>query len=146
VEEHCAGELEEARSESFKRDERIIMLNEYGFSETKWRAARHEARRIMIDRARLRGQIAYSELVAQIQAISFDPHDFRFGYLLGEISTAEDAAGRGMLSAVVVHKSDDMQPGPGFFELASELGRDTSDVLICWVNELKKVHAYWAGK
>ena len=35
--------------------------------------------------------------------------------MLGEISSAEDAAGRGMLTVVVVHKAGDMQPGPGFF-------------------------------
>jgi hypothetical protein len=39
-----------------------------------------------------------------------------------------------------------MQPGPGFFELAEKLGRDTSDILDCWVNELKKVHAYWSNQ
>jgi hypothetical protein len=48
--------------------------------------------------------------------------------MLGEISL-EGAAGRGMLSVIVVHKDGDMQPGPGFFELAEELDRDTSDIL-----------------
>ncbi|MBL7131901.1 MAG: hypothetical protein ISS45_10975 [Candidatus Omnitrophica bacterium] len=65
--------------------------------------------------------------------------------MLGEISGEEDAVGRGMLSVVVVHKHGDMQPGPGFFDYAEELGRDTSDILKCWVEELKKVHAYWSN-
>ena len=39
-------------------------------------------------------------------------------------------AGRGMLSVIVVHKVGDMQPGPGFFQLAKKLGRDTSDKTI----------------
>ncbi len=48
---------------------------------------------------------------------------------------------------IVVHKEGDMQPGPGFFELAGELGRDTSDILVCWVEELKMVHQrVWSGK
>ena len=51
-----------------------------------------------------------------------------------------------MLSVIVVHKSGDMQPGPGFFELAKKLGRNTSDILQCWVSELKKVHAHWSKK
>jgi len=51
-----------------------------------------------------------------------------------------------MLSVIVVHKFGDMQPGPGFFELAKKLGRDTSDILKCWVDELKKVHAVWSQK
>jgi len=40
--------------------------------------------------------------------------------MLGEISQEEDAAGRGMLSVIVVHKVGDMQPGPGFFQLAKK--------------------------
>ena len=28
--------------------------------------------------------------------------------------------------------------------LAKSLGRDTSDILACWVAELNKVHAYWS--
>lgn len=120
------------------------MLNRYGFANAEWSAAKKEAREIMIERARVRGQIAYSDLVGRIQAIRLEPHDFRLFSLLGEISTAEDAAGRGMLSAIVVHKDGDMQPGPGFFELANELGRDTSDILVCWVNEIKKVYAVWS--
>ncbi|MFN3394684.1 MAG: hypothetical protein ACK424_09015, partial [Candidatus Thermochlorobacter sp.] len=63
--------------------------------------------------------------------------------MLGEISAEEDKAGHGMISVIVVHKSGDKQAGPGFFELAKELGRDTSDVLACWVAERNKVYAYW---
>ena len=64
--------------------------------------------------------------------------------MLGEISSEEDAAGRGMLTVIVVHKYGDMQPDPGFFDLAEKLCRYTSDILTCWVNELKGVHAYWS--
>jgi hypothetical protein len=35
--------------------------------------------------------------------------------LLGQIPSEEDAAGRGMLTVIVVHKVGDMQPSPGFF-------------------------------
>jgi hypothetical protein len=49
-----------------------------------------------------------------------------------------------MLSVVVVHKVGDMQPGPGFFEFAKELGRDTRNILERWVNELHKVHSVWS--
>jgi hypothetical protein len=51
-----------------------------------------------------------------------------------------------MLTVVVVHKVGDMQPGPGFFELAKMLGRDTGDILKCWVNELHRVHAVWSNQ
>jgi hypothetical protein len=122
------------------------MSNVYGFSETDWALAKQEARSLLIARAKLRGMIPYSDLVKAIRAISLDPHDQRLFHLLGEISSEEDAGGRGMLSVIVVHKFGDMQPGPGFFELAKKLGRDTSDILECWVDELKKVHAVWSQK
>lgn len=49
-----------------------------------------------------------------------------------------------MLSALVVHKGSDYQPGPGFFELAKELGHNTSDIEKFWIQEVKKVFAAWA--
>ena len=100
----------------------------------------------MVERAKVRGMIPYSELAASIHAARLAPHDQRLFHLLGELSSAEDIEGRGMLSVLVVHKSGDMQPGPGFFELAGQLGRDTTDILRCWITELHRVHAVWSGK
>jgi molybdopterin synthase catalytic subunit len=100
----------------------------------------------MIERARVRGMIPYSELVKQIKSVKLDAHDPRLFHMLGEISTEEDTAGRGMLTVVVVHKVGDMQPGPGFFELAKRLGRDTTNKLKCWADELHKVHGIWSAK
>jgi hypothetical protein len=117
----------------------------YGFPSADWKAAKKEAKAIMVARAKVRGMIPYSELVKGVRTLRLDPHDVRLFHLLGEISAEEDSAGRGMLSVLVVHKTGDMQPGPGFFELAGELGRDTSDILKCWVAELHKVHGYWSG-
>jgi hypothetical protein len=117
----------------------------YGFSHEIWNRAKEEIKELLIDRARMPNMIPipYSELVNQIQTIQFEAHDVRLFVMLGEISSEEAAAGRGMLSALVVHKTGDMQPGPGFFELAQRLGLDTSDILRCWVEEFNKVHAYW---
>ena len=114
-----------------------------GFDDAVWESAKAEAKRILIARARLRGTIHYSELVSKIHPISFEAHDPRLALFLKEISTEENVAGHGMLTAVVVHKHGDMQPGPGFFELARALRRDTSDILRCWIAELDRVHAYW---
>lgn len=119
-------------------------METYGFTLEEWEEAKTELRESLIERARVRGQIPYSEAVQRIHAIRFEPHDQRFFHMLGQLSSEEDTAGRGMLSAVVVHKHGDMQPGPGFFELAKTLGRDTSDILKCWVDELRKVHAQWS--
>ena len=96
----------------------------HGISPTQWDAAKREAKEILIARAKLRGKIAYSELVENLTTVRFEAHDPRLNQLLDEITSEEDSAGRGMLSAVVVHKNDDMFPGDGFFELAKRLGRD----------------------
>ena len=120
------------------------MTSKYGYSPNEWETAKKEMKEILIERAKVRGMIPYSELAAQIKSIHIAPESYAFAAMLGEVSTEEDKSGRGMLSVIVVHKSGDMQPGPGFFELAKTLGRDTSDILACWVAELKKVHAHWS--
>ena len=119
-------------------------MNIHGFSDDQWSAAKTEVLGILASRAKLRGMIPYSELASSIKTVPLAAHDQRLFHLLGEVSEQEDAAGRGMISVIVVHKKGDMQPGPGFFELAKRLGRDTSDILGCWIKELKKVHAQWS--
>jgi molybdopterin synthase catalytic subunit len=118
---------------------------DFGISQQAWSEAKEQAIFAMTTRAEVRGMIPYSDLVQEIDAVKFQAFDIRLFHMLGEISVEEDAAGRGMLSVVVVHKSGDMQPGPGFFILAQHLGRKTSDTLKFWITELKKVHAYWYG-
>jgi hypothetical protein len=54
-------------------------------------------------------------------------------------SSEEDAAGRGMLSVIVIHQGGDGRPGPGLFVLARELGRDVRDKEIFWVTEVALV-------
>lgn len=120
------------------------MTESHGFKITEWNAAKTEAKNILAARARVRGLIPYSNLATQIKSIQIGAHDPRLFHMLGEISSEEDAAGRGMLSVIVVHKVGDMRPGPGFFALAKQLGRKTSDIDQCWISELKKVHAYWS--
>ncbi|NTB96256.1 hypothetical protein G6M84_06985 [Agrobacterium tumefaciens] len=115
----------------------------HGFAAADWESAKAEAKEVMISRARVRGMIPYSELADKINSIRLGAHDQRFFHFLGEISQEEDAAGRGMLTVLVVHRSGDMQPGPGFYELAKLLGRDTTDLLRCWIDELHRVHAVW---
>jgi len=122
------------------------MTTKYGYDLGEWEAAKAEMREALVERAKVRGMIPYSELVEEITTIELEPNSFALAAMLGEVSTEEDAADRGMLSVIVVHKVGDMQPGPGFFELAEQLGRDTSDILKCWIEELKKVHRVWSGK
>jgi hypothetical protein len=110
-----------------------------------WKKAKREVRKVLIRRAKARGIISYPNLTRKLTAIQLDPHSFALRTLLQEITAEEDAAGRGMLSALVVYRSGDRQPGPGFFDLAQRLGKDTPDILSCWITELKLVYAYWSG-
>ena len=122
-----------------------MAAQKYGYEIDDWNRAKEEMCELLVERAKLRGMMPYSELVSQVTAISLEPNSYALADMLGEISTEEDSAGRGMLSVIVVHKIGDMQPGPGFFDLAKRLGRDTSDILKCWVDELHAVHRVWSS-
>lgn len=118
------------------------------FTQAQWLAARDEATRILQRRAAARVDfcIAYSDLCSEIDratGVRFEPQEPLFGTLLGEISTAEYRAGRGMLTAIVVHKTGDRKPGAGFYECAEALGLDTSDIDRLWVDQLNYVNTYW---
>ena len=108
-----------------------------------WESAKDEARAAMIDKARHKDVICYSDLVLKITKCDLEPHDIRLNHMLYEIAFEEDEAGRGLLTALVVHKNDGA-PGSGFFEMAEERGRDVSDPETCWIEELKNVHAVWS--
>lgn len=117
----------------------------FEFSDDEWAEAKHEVRDILVERARQRSMICYSDLVERMETITLEAHDVRLFSLLGEISLDEHEHRRPLLSVLVVHKVGDMQPGEGFFELAKSVGKDTSDVLRCWVDEFKRVYSYWSG-
>ena len=97
----------------------------------------------MIDKARHKDVIHYSDLVQKITKCDLEPHDVRLNQMLYEIASEEDEARRGLLTALVVHK-DDGAPGSGFFEMAEERGRDISDPDTCWIEELNNVYAVWS--
>lgn len=118
------------------------------FTPAVWAQVKNEAYQAITARAQMRGMITYGELAQKITVIKFDfedpSHRDTIGWLLGELSRDEVAQGRGLITALVVHKRDDMEPGRGFFELANELGYDTSDYTVCWANCVKEVHKVWS--
>ena len=85
------------------------MPTRYGYTISDWNKAKEEMRKILIERAKVRGMIPYSELARQIATIHIEPDSYALAAMLGEVSTAEDTAGRGMLSLIVVHKSCHIQ-------------------------------------
>ena len=123
------------------------MGRKQNFPPELWNRAKAEMRGVLVRCARKRRMITYATLAQLVRTIRFRQRDFAFHEMLGEISEQEDAVRpvrRGMLSAVVVYKYEEMRPGEGFFRLAKKLGRDTSDRDKCWLDELRRVWRYWA--
>lgn len=118
-------------------------LNPYGFTTAQWDAGKAEAKTVLAEYAKRGHTIPYSEFVKKLHSITLEHRDPRLFHFLGEVSAEESTAGRGMLTALVVHKRGDMKPGPGFFELAKKLGHNTSDIDKFWIDELKRVFAAW---
>ncbi len=114
-----------------------------GIDHETWERAKAEIVAILGAVAAKRKTISYSALVQKLRAVQLGPDDPRLHSMLGEVSTSEARAGRGMLSVVVVHKAGDMEPGEGFFKLATELGKRFSDREKFWINELNRVYAAW---
>jgi hypothetical protein len=78
-------------------------------------------RPILEDRARRDLTITYADL-ARVAGVP-GPHTIhRTADALEAIMTEDAAAGRPLLSAVVVSKARDGLPAPGFFQKATELG------------------------
>lgn len=118
----------------------------HGYEPKVWQKAKAQAKAHLVSVAKHQAQETYGGLVEKIDAISFAPNDFALFALLGQISRDEYQAGRGMLTAIVVHKYGDQMPGKGFYELAQYLGLDTSDKVALWVSETKRVWDYWKGQ
>lgn len=114
----------------------------YGYLDEKWEELKKAARKIMIAAARKERTITYTDIAAKL-GNDLQPHESPLWNLLGEVAEAENAAGRSLLSAVVVLKDKGI-PGSGFFDLASKLGRDVKDEVAFFSEELKKVHKHWS--
>lgn len=99
----------------------------------------------LISVARNRTVTYYSE-IAPMVGLNMDlpPDRNRIGELLDEINRHEHTNGRPLISAIVVQK-DTLRPGQGFFKLSHVLGLFTgNDKDAFYIQELRKVHDYWA--
>ena len=124
--------------------QRLNMVKPHDIDRLPWENAKREAREAMIATARsAKGTMTYNELADQITSLRLEPDSLALRELLGEISLAENMAGRGMLSVVVIHQGGDGLPGHGFFTLAKGLGRDTYDQEKFWAIEFGKVRDVW---
>lgn len=107
-------------------------------------AVKEQVYEILKGCAKIRKMTTYSELASKITATQVGPWSLELFQILGEISESEVQNGRPMLSALVIHKLGDQEPGKGFYELAEELGYEVTDRTMFWINELKGVFAVYA--
>ena len=92
------------------------------------------------------GQVTHYSEVAPLAGLdmSLQEDRNRIATILDEISTSEHHEGHPLLSAVVIHKDDNM-PGQGFFTLARRLGlHKGEDNFLFFIQELRRVHDYWS--
>lgn len=105
----------------------------------------------LIRLARNKKLASYSE-VSPLVGLSMDieEHRDKIAELLGEIVHHEHENNRPMLTALVVHKGNDNNPGEGFFSIATELGyfdgsREQISRLTFWANQVTNVHNHWSS-
>jgi hypothetical protein len=120
------------------------MEGKCGYPARAWHQAKREVKTVLIGQAKARSVISYFEVAARVTAIKLGPDSLALRTMLREIGAEENAAGRGMLSALVVDRSGQREPDMGFFELASQLGKNTSKIMWCWLKELKRVFNCWS--
>ena len=73
-----------------------------------------------------------------------DAQRYALSVFLGEVSRSEVAAGRPMLSSLVV-QYEGGTPGPGFFALGREIGevREGEDVDLFAFRQMRATWTYW---
>lgn len=119
----------------------------YGHPLPEWEAARAELLEVLIWHARVKDLPTYADLAAELKVIKFEPGSHALADLLTELTTAEDAAGHGLIAAIVVSKKTG-RPGSGFLKQAQERGRvfDPRDPNQCekmWRAEVTRVREAW---
>jgi hypothetical protein len=115
----------------------------YNSIDQQWQSAVSEATSILQQIAAADpGLITYGELSNRITTTRIEPFGSEMNRLLTDVSTEENAAGRPLLSSIVV-RQDTMQPGAGFETLARSLGFVFSDSDAFWLQELTRTQNYW---
>ncbi len=102
----------------------------------------------LVQAARVREFVHYGELAKMLGIDMDNPHfGAQVGKVLGQISEDEVAAGRPMISAIVVSR-DTMLPGHGFFTLGQQL-RQTDpgeDDMAFAIRQIRRVHDFWGHR
>ena len=101
----------------------------------------------LVRAARAQEFVHYGELAKMLGIDMDNPHfGAQVGKVLGRISEDEVAAGKPMISAIVVSR-DDMLPGKGFYNLGKQLHQvqpDEEEIAFA-IRQIRRVHDYWTS-
>ena len=105
----------------------------------------------LVDLARAQHLTTYSD-IAPLAGLSMENEvdRERISQILGEIVLHEVGEGRPMLTAIVIHRGNDNNPGEGFYAIATELGlfngsRQQLRRLEFWARQVQEVNSYWSA-
>lgn len=127
----------------------------FGRSDDEWDSIVEDAVAFLVDQARLKRIVSYSDLNSALARRGHTPFNFdiesdrtAIGYLLGDATRHTVGDTKTMLSAIVVYLNRN-DAGPGFYKLAVELGllpntATPEDKLQFWSAQVGKVHEKYA--
>ena len=81
----------------------------------------------------------YTEVSGEITAIPVDPHSPVLSHLLGEVLEEEHDTTGLALTALVTHKTGDLEPGGGFYKMARQVGFRFSDPHEFWWRNVEAI-------
>jgi hypothetical protein len=113
----------------------------FKLTEAEWGAVKAEMRALLIEQAKTRQTISYSELADRLETVSVHPYSYAFARLLTQIGGEEEQAGRPLLPALVVRKATGI-PGAGYFKGTGVRGHTATEEE--WAEELQRVYDYWS--
>lgn len=107
-----------------------------------------EIRRELIKCAKKPDTITYARLASWVNVnyrCHYGADEKRFHNMLGNVSTYEFENGHRPLLSVIVVTVNDSRPGPGFFWLAKELGKQKKGVSdeTFFAQETRELFDYW---
>lgn len=117
----------------------------HGYPRALWDQAKAVIRDAIINQIRRGGgPLTYTKVLQVVRPVIDlqEPRNPIFWSALGQIAEDEDDAGRGLLSAYVVRRDLNL-PGDLYFNLAARRGRDTSNRVRCWTQEIDQLQSVW---
>lgn len=111
----------------------------FGMSDETWERTKAELRVAILAAAQVRQMTWYGQIAAQVSTVPLEPYSALMNHLLGAILEDEHVAGRPLITAIVTHKNGDMEPGPGFYEMARALGYATPEPYVFWAMQVQEI-------